>query len=85
MSLSLSISALTWETLSEGEEGDEECAPGLREGSVGDDPLVSGPLASGAVAGEEGRSGVKLTAAEVGVPPRCNLAKMYNHILSGTF
>ena len=40
VSLSLSISALTWETLSEGEEGDEGRATGLREGSLGDDPLV---------------------------------------------
>ena len=65
MSLSLSISAVTWETLSEGEEGDDECATGRREGSLGDDPLVSGPLSSGAVDGEEGRSGVKFPTPDV--------------------
>ena len=36
----LLFAALTWETLSEGEEGDEGCATGPREGSLGDDPLV---------------------------------------------
>ena len=56
---------MTWETLSEGEEGDGECATGPREGSLGDDPLVSGPLASGAVAEEEGRSGVKFPTSDV--------------------
>ena len=38
--MSLSISALTWETLSEGEEGDKGRATGPRERSLGDDPLV---------------------------------------------
>ena len=36
----LLFAALTWKTLSEGEEGDEGLATGLREGSLGDDPLV---------------------------------------------
>ena len=63
MSLNLSISALTWETLSEGEEGDEGLAMGPREGSLGDEQLRSRPLASGGVTGEEGRLGIKIDSS----------------------